>query len=459
MATNTYVALDEVTVAIATPSITFTSIPQGYTDLVLVCNIAQVASNNSLRIRYNSDTGSNYSYTQLQGNGSTAVSGRDINLTSGLVAETTANTSLELAVIAHIQNYSNTTTYKTSIGRGNRPNGLVDATVSLWRSTAAITTIALSMGSGFPTNNFSSGSTFNLYGIANASITNTDKATGGDSVTTDGTYWYHTFLSSGTFTPTEALTADYLVVAGGGAGGHWQNSGGGGGSGGLRCTIGATGGGGSLESAVALTNGTAYTVTVGAGGATAGSYQVAGAQGSNSSISGSALTTITSIGGGGGGSGFGNNNGDATTGGSGGGGWAIDGNMYSNVGAAETPNQGYAGGNGVISGSYGFSGGGGGAGEAGNTDGQGQGGDGVATSISGTSTTYAGGGGGGKDDRAGGTPGDGGDGGGGRGGGGSGNRSATNATANTGSGGGGGGASGTTVGLGGSGIVIVRYAV
>ena len=165
MHTNTYVALDEVTVAIATPSITFTSIPQGYTDLVLVCNIAQVASNNSLRIRYNSDTGSNYSYTQLQGNGSTAVSGRDINLTSGLVAETTANTGLELAVIAHIQNYSNTITYKTSIGRGNRPDSLVDATVSLWRSTAAITTIDLSMGSGFPANNFATGSTFKLYGI------------------------------------------------------------------------------------------------------------------------------------------------------------------------------------------------------------------------------------------------------------------------------------------------------
>jgi hypothetical protein len=41
---------------------------------------------------------------------------------------------------------------------------------------------------------------------------NTAKATGGDSVTTDGTYWYHTFLSSGTFTPTEALTADYLSL-------------------------------------------------------------------------------------------------------------------------------------------------------------------------------------------------------------------------------------------------------
>jgi hypothetical protein len=163
--TATYSLINSTTLGSAQSSVTFSSIPSTFTDLVLVCNIAQVASNNSLRIRYNSDTGSNYSYTQLQGNGSTAVSGRDSNLTSGEVAETTASTSLELAVIAHIQDYSNTTTYKTLIGRGNRADSLVDATVSLWRSTAAITTIDLAMGSGFPANNFATGSTFKLYGI------------------------------------------------------------------------------------------------------------------------------------------------------------------------------------------------------------------------------------------------------------------------------------------------------
>jgi hypothetical protein len=63
---------------------------------------------------------------------------------------------------------------------------------------------------------------------------------------TDGTYWYHTFVSSGTFTPQKAISCDYLVVAGGGGGGQDDN-GAGGGAGGLRCTVGATGGGGSLE--------------------------------------------------------------------------------------------------------------------------------------------------------------------------------------------------------------------
>jgi hypothetical protein len=439
---STHTPIASQTLSSAAASVTFSNIPQTYTDLVLVCNIAQVASNNSLRIRYNSDTGSNYSYTQLQGDGSSAVSGRDSNLTSGLVAETTASTSLDLAVIAHIQNYSNTTTYKTLIGRGNRVSSLVDATASLWRSTAAITTIDLAMGSGFPANNFSSGSTFNLYGIANASITNTAKATGGDSVTTDGTYWYHTFRTSGTFTPTETLTADYLVVAGGAGGGAGINAdgnGGGGGAGGLRCTVQATGGGGSLPSALSLTA-QAYTVTVGAGGAAATS-------GSNSVFS-----SITSTGGGTGGKTGGTNSG--ASGGSGGGVYN-DGAGTGSVGSG-TADEGFNGAKSSPTAPY-FGGGGGGAGEAGNTDARGDGGDGISTNISGSSVNYAGGGGGGVNAQS--ATSTGGTGGGGNGG--SNNTLAQSGTVNTGGAGGGGAAhtSFIAAGAGGSGIVIVRYAV
>ena len=60
------------------------------------------------------------------------------------------------------------------------------------------------------------------------------KATGG-TITTDGTYWFHTFTSSGTFTPTQSLTADMVVVAGGGGGG-------GGGRGASGSTAGSGGG-------------------------------------------------------------------------------------------------------------------------------------------------------------------------------------------------------------------------
>lgn len=161
----TYEPIATTTLSTSTATVSFTSISGSYTDLILVSNIAQVASNNSLRYRFNSDTNSNYSFTTLSGDGSSASSGRDSNLTSGLAANTSASTSIETIVILHIMNYSNSTTYKTTLGRGNRASSATDATVGLWRSTNAITSVQVAMGSTFPSNNFASGSTFTLYGI------------------------------------------------------------------------------------------------------------------------------------------------------------------------------------------------------------------------------------------------------------------------------------------------------
>ena len=162
---STYTPIATYTAPSAQTTVTFSSIAGTYTDLVLICNIAQAAGNNSLRIRYNSDTGTNYSRTYLLGDGSTASSGRTSSDVSGYLSETTGSTTLELAVVAHIMNYSNTTTYKTHISRSNRASSSVDALVGLWRSTSAITRIDLAMGGSFPTNNFATGSTFTLYGI------------------------------------------------------------------------------------------------------------------------------------------------------------------------------------------------------------------------------------------------------------------------------------------------------
>ena len=168
MPTKTYKPIATNTLGSAAATVTFSSIAGTYTDLVLICNIAQAAGNNSLRIRYNSDTGTNYSRTYLLGNGSTASSGRTSSDVSGYISETTGSTTLELAVVAHIMNYSNTTTYKTHISRSNRASSSVDALVGLWQSTSAITRIDLAMGGSFPANNFATGSTFTLYGITAA---------------------------------------------------------------------------------------------------------------------------------------------------------------------------------------------------------------------------------------------------------------------------------------------------
>jgi len=433
---STYQPIASVTLSSAQSSVTFSGIPQTYTDLVLVATGTVSVDSYGGWLQINSDTASNYSWTDLSGNGTTAQSNRgsSISNTSNWYAgpkQGWSNTSPNMTIL-NIFNYANTTTNKTWISRTANPSstGGTEATVGLYRSTSAVTSITLGVQSS---GTYGFGSTFNLYGVANASITNTAKATGGDIITTDGTYWYHTFLSSGTFTPTQALTADYLVVAGGGGGGGNVDGSatvsGGGGAGGLRCTVTATGGGGSLESALSLTA-QAYTVTVGAGGA-AGDYNAGQQRGGNGSNS--VFSTITSTGGGGGG--YVPNAG--ANGGSGGGGY------NGNAGGTGTANQGYAGST---------TGGGGGAGEAGGTDASGEGGDGVATSISGTSTTYAGGGGAGNGKT------------GGSGGGGAGGTTgnAVAGTANTGGGGGGayqGGGAGKLGGAGGSGIVIVRYSI
>lgn len=239
-------------------------------------------------------------------------------------------------------------------------------------------------------------------------------------------------------TPFYGNTVEYLVIAGGGAAGLNSNDSGGGGAGGYRSSVTGemSGGGASAESPLTITPGTAYTVTVGAGGA------------SDSNGSNSVFASITSIGGGVGSEG-GNSTVAAGNGGSGGGG-----NNNAAPPGSGTAGQGYAGGtatNGGESAGGGGAGGLGGNSPTGTPAGTSAGGVGVTSSITGTAVGRAGGGGGGNDTAGTGLATDGG------GTGGNGNIG-TAGTVNTGGGGGGAaGTSGTTAAAGGSGIVIIRY--
>jgi hypothetical protein len=280
-------------------------------------------------------------------------------------------------------------------------------------------------------------------------------ATGGTLLpeyTDQGRTWRaHQFTTVGnsTFTVTDAgkdTELEYLIVAGGGGGGGTYAGGG--------------GGGGFLAGSITPTA-QAYTVTVGAGG-TAVQGNNRGGNGGNSSAFG-----LTAIGGGGGGEwndGTGANNG--SNGGSGGGGGGVDGSGAAGVGGTGTTGQGFVGGNGRSGTSAtGGGGGGGGAGGPGSNSPStlvgGAGGQGKISSISGTSVVYAGGGGGGSGQPS--TsysiPG----GGGGRGG--FSNFNADPGVANRGGGGGGAGGIGQGYsgsgqpGVGGSGVVIVRYPI
>ena len=456
MAQN-YVLLERIELNATALSVSFDNIPQtGYTDLKLVWSARRQVNPGYALVNFNNLATANFSNRVLEGNGASASSfvNGSTNYAGALVAAAdTANTfgSSEM----YIPNYTSSNFKSYSIEAVSENNGTTayaDMISGLWSNTAAINAIKLTTHDGA---SFAIGSTFSLYGVAKLGTTPAiaPKADGGNVVATDGTYWYHAFLSNGTFTPQVALSADIFQVAGGGAGGASYSAGGGGAGGVLTFT------GQSLTT-------TSYTCTVGAGGASfVGAYQANNTNnGSNSQFG--ALTA--SVGGGAGGvpttyaagknggsgggsvddqsagtgtSGQGNAGGVGASGasgtgaGAGGGGWGSAGSNSSvnNSGAAGAGNYstltdaiGAATGTGVLSSShYYFAGGGGGGCESpsGNPSAGGVGGGGT-----GTKTTNGG-----------------------------------NGVANTGGGGGGAGrgsnAGFPNSGAGGSGIIVIRYPV
>ena len=159
---STYTPIATTTLSSGT-SYTFSSIAGTYTDLVLVALIGNAtgAGGNGIRIQYNGDTASNYSWTYLVGDGSSAFSGRNTSQ-AYFDAGMTNNTNDFSQVIFQIQNYSNTSTYKTTLYRGSSASTEAAAAVSLWRSTSAISSIKIAKADGA---NFKSGTMLTLYGI------------------------------------------------------------------------------------------------------------------------------------------------------------------------------------------------------------------------------------------------------------------------------------------------------
>ena len=162
----TYEPIATQTLGSASASITFSSIPSTYTDLVIVIgSLGMNSAGSAGRMRFNGDTGSNYSNTTIWGNGTAAGSNRESSVTSmriyGVQTGPAANLNND-NVILQIQNYSNTTTYKTALIRDNLTTETA-AIVGLWRSTAAINSINII--SYNLSDLFNAGSTFTLYGI------------------------------------------------------------------------------------------------------------------------------------------------------------------------------------------------------------------------------------------------------------------------------------------------------
>ena len=156
----TYEPIATQTLGSTTQSVTFSSISSAYTDLILITSVKVASGQDNITFRLNSDTGSNYSYTRILGNGTSALSDRGTNTTQGYVGnESNAQFTTQ---VTQFMNYANSTTNKTVLSRSNATDTEVVAWVNLWRNTAAINTILVRSAGG---GGFVAGSTFSLYGI------------------------------------------------------------------------------------------------------------------------------------------------------------------------------------------------------------------------------------------------------------------------------------------------------
>lgn len=157
----TYEPIATTTLGSATPSITFSSIPNTYTDLrlVYVGGTAGVWIN----ITFNGSSATNYSWTQMQA-GSSSVTTTSSQNSAFIQLRSDSSTSIFSLRTIDLFSYAgstNKTILATDSNDVNASGGGLRHTVGLWRNTSAITSITLTASSG----NISTGTTATLYGI------------------------------------------------------------------------------------------------------------------------------------------------------------------------------------------------------------------------------------------------------------------------------------------------------
>jgi len=166
MPTNTYTPLATITLTSTDSSIVFTSIPATYRDLVLVCQArGTITTFTNVQMRFNSDTGSNYSTVAMFGTGSgggISYSETATNITAEQIARSNDTSGVFTPITIQIMDYSATDKHKTVLTRNSSTvSAAVAALASRWASTSAITSITLYPYGG----SFEIGSTFSLYGV------------------------------------------------------------------------------------------------------------------------------------------------------------------------------------------------------------------------------------------------------------------------------------------------------
>ena len=163
----TYEPIETKTLGSNTTTITFSSIPATYTDLVLVFQAASSNQNgNAIRMRFNGSSASEYSTTFVDGVGANIISARtgtqaqlDLGWSTGVDASTWNN-----VYVMNFQNYASTNMFKSILWTCGGRSTAVDLANGLWRNNAAINSISFNIGQPASAD-FLAGCIFTLYGI------------------------------------------------------------------------------------------------------------------------------------------------------------------------------------------------------------------------------------------------------------------------------------------------------
>jgi hypothetical protein len=171
--TNSYESISTVTVGGGgSASITFSSIPATFTHLqIRAIQRATAGSFQNIKIVVNGDTGANYTYHYIEGDGTSVSAGNDFSTATALISQepgSTQGANVYGSFVMDLLDYANTNKYKTIrnlTGVDNNGTGKIQLWSSVWQSSSAITSIVFSSASS---NNFAQYTQFALYGIRGA---------------------------------------------------------------------------------------------------------------------------------------------------------------------------------------------------------------------------------------------------------------------------------------------------
>jgi hypothetical protein len=156
-----YDSISSITLSASASTITFSGIPSTYTHLQIRYSLTAAAPADTT-IRFNGDTGANYSSHLLRGTGAAAGAFSYVSQTSSYVQFNIGyNTSVAVIDILDYTNANKNKTVRSLAGFDSNGSGNIDFWSGAWYNTGAISSLVLTAVS----TTFSTNSSFALYGV------------------------------------------------------------------------------------------------------------------------------------------------------------------------------------------------------------------------------------------------------------------------------------------------------